>query len=40
MALFQRGDKPQAKKELAVALQNKPSQEEEIKIRELMDKLD
>jgi tetratricopeptide (TPR) repeat protein len=39
MALYQKGDKLQAKKELQVALQKKPSKEEEAKIRELMGKL-
>ncbi len=36
MALFQKGDKPQAKKELDTALRSKPSKEDEAKIRELM----
>jgi Flp pilus assembly protein TadD len=36
MALFQKGDKPQAKKELQTALKNSPPKEEENKIRDLM----
>ncbi|MCL5744855.1 MAG: tetratricopeptide repeat protein [Acidobacteria bacterium] len=39
MALFQKGDKPQAKKELLAALQAKPSRQEEAKIKELLAKL-
>lgn len=39
MALYQKGDKVQAKKELQIALQKKPTKEEEAKIRELMGKL-
>ena len=39
MALYQKGDKLQAKKELQAALQKKPSKDEETKIRELMGKL-
>jgi tetratricopeptide (TPR) repeat protein len=39
MALYQKGDKVQAKKELQAALQKKPSKEEEALIRELMSKL-
>jgi len=36
MALFQKGDKPQAKRELQAALKGSPSKEEEGKIRELL----
>jgi tetratricopeptide (TPR) repeat protein len=39
MALAQKGDKPQAKKELDAALRGKPSKDEEQKIRELIAKL-
>lgn len=39
MALFQKGDRPQAKKELQAALQRKPSKDEEKKILELMAKV-
>ena len=39
MALFQKGDKPEAKKVLAGALDKKPGKDEEMKIRELMKKL-
>jgi tetratricopeptide (TPR) repeat protein len=39
MALFQKGDKPEAKKELQSALQKSPSKEEQSKIRELMAKI-
>ncbi len=39
MALFQKGDKPQAKRELQTALRNRPSQQEEGKIKELMAKI-
>ena len=39
MALFQKGDKPQAKKALETALKNKPSKEEEGKIKELMNRI-
>jgi tetratricopeptide (TPR) repeat protein len=39
MALFQQGNKPQAKKELETALQNKPGKTEEGKIRELLQKV-
>lgn len=39
MALYQKGDKVQARKELQTALQNHPSKDEEAKIRELMGKL-
>ena len=39
MALFQKGDKPRAKKELEIALANKPDKVEEGKIRELLAKL-
>ncbi|MBI4875041.1 MAG: tetratricopeptide repeat protein [Acidobacteria bacterium] len=36
MALFQKGDKPRAKKELETALKSKPAKEDEIKIKDLM----
>ena len=39
MALYQRGDKSQARKELQTALQLKPAPAEATKIKELMDKL-
>jgi tetratricopeptide (TPR) repeat protein len=39
MALFQKGDKIQAKRELEAALRSKPQKEEEAKIRDLMAKL-
>lgn len=39
MALFQKGDRPSARKELQAALQSQPSQAEAAKIRELLAKL-
>jgi Flp pilus assembly protein TadD len=39
MALYQKGDKVGARKELQTALQSHPSKDEEAKIRELMGKL-
>jgi Flp pilus assembly protein TadD len=39
MALYQRGDKPQARKELQSALERKPSPQETVKIRELMGRI-
>jgi len=39
MALFQGGDRPEARKELQEALRNQPSKEEEAKIRELLQKI-
>ena len=39
MALFQKGDKTSARRSAELALSNKPSREEEAKIRELMSKL-
>jgi Tfp pilus assembly protein PilF len=36
MALFQKGDKPRAKKELDTALRSAPSKEDEAKIKDLM----
>jgi Flp pilus assembly protein TadD len=39
MALFQKGDRPSARKELQTALQSKPSQQEATKIKELLAKL-
>jgi tetratricopeptide (TPR) repeat protein len=38
MALFQKGDKPEARRELQAALQRKPSRDEESKIKELLAK--
>ncbi len=38
MALFQKGDRPSARKECELALQNNPSKEEAAKIRELLQK--
>lgn len=39
MALYQRGDKPQARKELQGALERKPSPEETVKIKELLGRI-
>jgi tetratricopeptide (TPR) repeat protein len=39
MALFQKGDKPQAKKALETALKNNPTKEEEGKIKELLNRI-
>jgi hypothetical protein len=39
MALSQKGDTPTAMKELQQALRSNPSKEEELKIKELLDKL-
>ena len=39
VALYQKGDKDSAKKELEAALRSKPSKDEEAKIRDLMAKL-
>jgi len=39
MALFQKGDKPSAKKECEIALKSKPSREDEQRIRELMSRI-
>lgn len=39
MALFQKGDRPAARKELETALQSGPSKEEQTKIRDLMTKI-
>lgn len=39
MALYQKGDKPSARRELQAALQSKPSPEEAVKIKELLAKL-
>jgi len=39
MALYQKGDKPSARKELETALRSKPSQEEAAKIKELLGRL-
>ncbi|MGH9672491.1 MAG: tetratricopeptide repeat protein [Bryobacteraceae bacterium] len=38
MALFQKGDKPNARRELEAALKNKPTRDEEGRIRELLAK--
>jgi Tfp pilus assembly protein PilF len=39
MALYQKGDKVSAKKELETALRSKPQKDEEGKIRDLMAKI-
>jgi Tfp pilus assembly protein PilF len=39
MALFQKGDKLQARKELEEALRNGPNQEEHGKIRDLLSRI-
>jgi tetratricopeptide (TPR) repeat protein len=39
LALFQKGEKPEAKKALEAALRNKPSKQEETKIRELIGRI-
>jgi tetratricopeptide (TPR) repeat protein len=39
MALFQQGNRPEARKELEAALRNRPSKDEEGKIRELLQKI-
>jgi Flp pilus assembly protein TadD len=39
MAFYQKGDKPQAKRELQAALQRKPPKDEEQKIKELLGKV-
>lgn len=39
MALFQKGDRTQAKQSLLTALRNKPAKEEEVKIRELLGRI-
>jgi tetratricopeptide (TPR) repeat protein len=39
MALFQKGDRTQAKQALLTALRNKPAKDEEIKIRELLGRI-
>jgi tetratricopeptide (TPR) repeat protein len=39
MALFQKGDRVEARKELQAALQNRPSQDEAAKIKELMGRI-
>jgi Tfp pilus assembly protein PilF len=39
MALFQKGDRPRARKELEEALKNNPGKEEAAKIRELIGKV-
>jgi hypothetical protein len=39
MALLQKGDKPSAKREFELALADKPSTNDEIKIRELLNKI-
>jgi Flp pilus assembly protein TadD len=39
MALFQKGDKPRARKELQTALKSNPTKEDESKIRDLMTRI-
>ncbi len=39
MALLQKGDRPSAKLELEKAMQNKPSKDDDVKIRELLQKI-
>jgi tetratricopeptide (TPR) repeat protein len=39
MALLQKGDRPSAKQELEKAIQNKPSKDDDLKIRELLQKI-
>ena len=39
MALYQKGDRPTAKKELEAALRNKPSEKEQGEIKQLMAKV-
>ncbi len=39
MALYQKGDRPTAKKELEIALRNKPSEREQTEIKQLMAKV-
>jgi hypothetical protein len=39
MALMQKGDRPQAKKELEAALKNKPSKDDDQKIREILNQI-
>jgi hypothetical protein len=39
MALYQKGDRPTAKKELELALRNKPSEKEQGEIKQLMAKV-
>ena len=39
MALYQKGDRPLAKKELETALQNKPTEKEQIKIKQMLAKV-
>ncbi len=39
MALYQKGDRPQAKKELETALRNKPSEREQTEIKQLLAKV-
>jgi tetratricopeptide (TPR) repeat protein len=39
MALYQKGDRPTAKKELEIALRNKPSEKEQSEIKQLMAKV-
>ena len=39
MALMQKGDKPSAKKELEKAIQNNPSKDEVVKIKDLLQKI-
>jgi hypothetical protein len=39
MALYQKGDRPLAKKELETALRNKPTEREQATIRQLLAKV-
>ncbi len=39
LALYQKGDRPEAKKELESALRNKPNEREQGKIKELLAKV-
>jgi hypothetical protein len=39
MALYEKGDKPSTKRELEIALKDKPSKDDEAKIRDLLAKL-
>jgi predicted Zn-dependent protease len=39
LALYQKGDRPEAKKELETAMRNKPSDREQGKIKELLAKV-
>jgi hypothetical protein len=39
LALYQKGDRPQARKELEIALRNKPSDRDQGKIKQLLAKV-